>query len=216
MLKKVFIHLSGFIIVALGISIILHTNVGATPIDAFNYFIVYLVNVPWFTQGIMTFVTGFSVALISYFAEKGKDVWISIIFLFVVGFFIDFWNIFVDMIPTTIYNPLWIRIMLAAITIFVIAFGVSLTLISGLVTSPFERLLKTMHHKGIPLGLAKIMIEGTFLIFAIILGLISGQLLKQVNAFTIILTLSMGPLIAVFMQKITHKKEKGVMIHATE
>ncbi|RJX23588.1 MAG: hypothetical protein C4537_08190 [Acholeplasma sp.] len=216
MLKKVFIHLSGFVIVALGISVILHTNVGATPIDAFNYFIVDIVSIPWFTQGIMTFVTGFTVALISYFAEKGKDVWISIIFLFVVGFFIDLWNILVDLIPTSLYSPLWIRIIIASVTIFVIAFGVSLTLISGLVTSPFERLLKTMHHKGIPLGLAKIMIEGTFLILAIILGLLTGKLLLQVNAFTIILTLSMGPLIAVFMQKITHKKEKGVMIHATE
>lgn len=216
MLKKVLIHLSGFIIVALGISVILHTNVGATPIDAFNYFIVDIVSIPWFTQGIMTFVTGFTVALISYFAEKGKDVWISIIFLFVVGFFIDLWNMLVDLIPTSLYSPLWIRILLAFVTIFVIAFGVSLTLISGLVTSPFERLLKTMHHKGIPLGLAKIMIEGTFLILAIILGLLTGKLLLQVNAFTIILTLSMGPLIAVFMQKITHKKEKGVMIHATE
>lgn len=216
MLKKVFIHLSGFIIVALGISVILHTNVGATPIDAFNYFVVHMVGVPWFTQGIMTFVTGFSVALISYFAEKGKDVWISVVFLFVVGFFVDFWNAILDLVPATLYSPLWIRISLAMITVFVIAFGVSLTLISGLVTSPFERLLKTMNHKGIPLGLAKIMIEGTFLIFAIILGLITGELLKQVNAFTIILTLSMGPLIAVYMQKITHKKEKGVMIHATE
>jgi hypothetical protein len=57
--------------------------------------------------------------------------------------------------------------------------------------------------------LSKIMIEGTFLILAVIIRFSdTGLLFEQVHVYTVILVLGIGPLVSMFVDLINKKKEK--------
>ncbi len=214
MSKKLTIHMSGFIIISIGIVGIIMSRLGAAPIDAFNYFVYLLTPL---SLGTIAILTGLFAALLAFMIEKKKDIWISIVFLFLIGAMIDLWKYLFEMLPTELLDSFYFRIPLAVLSLIVVSYGVSLTIISGLPSSPFERLLLALTKYTKNLTLTKIAIEGTFLIFAIILGVISGHLFEQVHIYTVVLTFTIGPLVSYFIRLSTHKKtKKGEMIYATQ
>ena len=58
------------------------------------------------------------------------------------------------------------------------------------------------------------MIEGTFLIFAVMMGIYTKQLWDQVFVMTIVIALVNGPLTHIFVNII--KKRKKKMLHETK
>lgn len=209
--KKIILHTLGFIIIALGISNILTSKLGASPIDAFNYFLHKIVInfIPSLTLGTVIIFTGLVVTLLAFIFNKNKNMIISAIFLFVVGIFVDMWMFILGYIPDQIVNLMMIRILLAISGMLLCSFGVAVTILTGLPASPYERMMLVIHEKINNLAIAKIIVEGSFFLIAITLGLLTQSLFEQVNIFTIVMTFSIGPLVLLFSNMIKKKYFKG-------
>ena len=211
LLFRVVLHTLGFIIIALGIASILNSNLGASPIDAFNYFLQKIVVefIPWATIGRVIIFTGLFVTALTYILNRKMDMLISGIFLFVVGIFVDEWNQVFTLIPAEITSLLIIRILMASMGMLLCAFGVSITILTGLPASPYERLMLVIYSKIKVLSLSKIIVEGSFFVIAVILGLLTRSLFEQVHVFTVIMTFMMGILVGMFTQILKKIYKKG-------
>ncbi len=214
MTTRVLMHITGFAIIAFGIVGIIVSKVGATPIDAFNYF-VYVLTPDVITLGTVTVATGLVVSLVVYLIDRNPSILASIAFLFVVGIFVDVWKVAYDGLPATWFVSLWVRIPWALACLVIVSFGAALTLSSGLPPSPFECLMLIIDRKVKNLQRSKMMIEGTFFMLAILLGLISQRLFEQVNVYTLVLVLTIGRMIAYFVRRIEHVQEKRLKPYET-
>lgn len=199
--------------VSLGVVGIIFARLGASPIDAFNYFMYVITPL---SLGTMAILTGLVVALIGFIFDRKKDILLSISFLFLVGIFIDFWKYLFELIPQSLFENIWIQIPLSFISLVVIAIGTAMTITTGLSVSPYERLMNVIDRKIHSIRYSKMIIEGTFFLIAIILGIITKLIWTQVNIMTLMMVLLNGPLVQYFQQKILNQKRKEVLIHATE
>lgn len=200
------IHLLGFIILALGIAGIVSAQLGASPIDGFNYFFTHFINDLIFgdqviSLGTMSILTGTIALVIIFMVKRNWDVLVSFVFLIVLGVFIDLWLIYLfDQL--SILGSLWFRIVLAAASIIILAFGVALTLSTKLTTSPYEMLLVILNEKIKNLSAAKLLLEGIFSLLAVLFGFITGLLFEQVHVFSLVFLVSIGPLVHFFDNKL--------------
>lgn len=210
MTKKIIIQMTGFFIVAFGIVGIVYARLGAAPIDAFNYFVYTITPL---SLGTLTVLSGVMVAVICFIIDKKWSIIFSIGFLFTVGVFVDGWKWVFDQMPQVFFIELYYRIPLAVLSLFLITFGVAMTISTGLMMAPYEQLMLIINRKVHHLGLSKMMIEGTFLLMAIVLGIYTRQLWDQVFIMTIVITLVNGPLSHYFLNVI--QKRKGVLKHET-
>jgi len=211
--KRIIVHMSGFFLISFGIVGIIMSKLGAAPIDAFNYFMYVLTPL---SLGTWAIITGVFAAVVSFIIDRKKNILISVALLFMIGALIDLWKYLFELLPLSLLESYAFRVPLALFSLIIVSFGVALTLITGLPSSPFERLLLSFNRWIKNLTLTKIMIEGTFLVLAIILGLVTGELLTQVHIFTVVLTFSIGPLVSLFMRWLNQKKlTKGEIIYAT-
>jgi len=201
--KKIITQMLGFFIVALGIVGIVYARLGAAPIDAFNYFVYTITPL---SLGTLTVMSGVLVAVICFIIDRKWSILISVGFLFTVGIFVDAWKWVFDLLPAVLFMELYYRIPLALISLFFITFGVALTISTGLTMAPYEQLMLIINRKVHHLGLSKMMIEGTFLVMAIILGIYTRQLWDQVFVMTVIITLVNGPLSHYFYTLIKKRK----------
>lgn len=215
--KKVVLHTLGFIIIALGIANIITSKLGASPIDAFNYFLhkITLEISANITLGMVIIGTGLVVTFLTYLLNKKKNMIISAVFLLVVGVFVDMWMLVFNVIPDSFFSIMLIRILLATFGMLLCAFGVSITILTGLPASPYERLMLVINDKIHSISISKIIIEGSFLIFAVILGLITKSLFEQVHVFTLVMTFMMGILVSMFTHLIKNKILKGELVNET-
>jgi uncharacterized protein len=212
--KKVMVHIFGFFLVAFGVVGVIYAGRGAAPVDAFNYFIWTLTPL---SLGTIAVMTGLSVALLAYVFDQNRSMILSIIFLFSIGIFIDLWKLVYDLLPLGTFDSDWFSYPFALFCIVVIAIGTSITITTGLPSSPFERLMMVLDRKVHSIKYSKMIIEGTFFLLAIILGLLTNLLFEQVNVVTILLTLLNGPLVGLFTSIIMKEKnKKGVNIYANE
>ncbi len=210
-LKKIALHTMGFIVIALGIANILTSKLGASPIDAFNYFLhnIIVTILPDITIGTVIIFTGLFVTLLAFIFNKNKDMIVSAIFLFVVGIFVDMWLFVLGFIPDSLATLIVIRIMMATIGMLLCAFGVAVTILTGLPASPYERLMLVIYGKIKRLAVSKIIVEGSFFVLAVILGLITHRLFEQVHIFTVVMTFMMGILVSMFTHILKNKFLKG-------
>ncbi len=206
MLKKIIAQLLGFFVISFGIVGIIYSKLGAAPIDAFNYF---LYTITPLSLGTITVLSGVLVAAICFIVERKWSILFSIVFLFTVGIFVDLWKYMFDLLPQVWFEDLWVRIPLALVSLVFITFGVAITISTGLTMAPYEQMMLIIDRKVHNLGLSKMLIEGTFLLMAIFLGIYTKQLWDQVFIMTIVITLVNGPLSHQFVKLIKKiKKEK--------
>lgn len=215
--KKIILHTLGFIVIALGISTIITSKLGASPIDAFNYFLHKIIVdfIPSLTLGTIIIFTGLAVTLLAFIFNKNKNMLISAIFLFVVGIFVDMWMFLLGYIPDEILNLMVFRLILAISGMLFCSFGVAVTILTGLPASPYERLMLVIHERINNLAISKIIVEGSFFLIAIALGLLTQSLFEQVNVFTIVMTFSIGPLVLLFSNIIKKRFLKGEVENGT-
>lgn len=212
--KKYMVHIFGFFLVAFGVVGVIYAGRGAAPVDAFNYFVWTLTPL---SLGTIAVITGLTVALIAFMFDQNKSMILSILFLFSIGIFIDGWKLVYELLPLGTFESDFVSYPFALFCIVIIAMGTSITITTGLPSSPFERLMLVLDRKVHSIQYSKMIIEGMFFLLAIILGLITNLLFEQVNVVTILLTLLNGPLVGLFSSIIMKEKnKKGVNIYAIE
>jgi uncharacterized membrane protein YczE len=211
-LKKYIIHILGIAILTLGIAGIITVELGAAPIDAFNVFMHNLItkNItePKITLGMVAITTGVLIVILNFIMKPDKEIFISVIFLFFIGLFIDLWKLGFSLIPNEILFHIVIRIIISFLSLNFIAIGTAISITTGVPAGPYEKLLIVINRKITNINLAKTAIEAFFFVLALITGLIANMLFKQVNIMTFLIIILSGPLTSFYVSKIRNNKKE--------
>ena len=167
------------------------------------------------TIGSVIIFTGLVVTLLAFLFNKDKDMVISAVFLIIVGVFVDMWLFLLGFIPAQVTSLIVFRILMASVGMLLCAFGVAITILTGFPASPYERLMLVIHKRINNLSLSKIIVEGSFFVLAVILGLLTQRLFEQVHIFTVVMTFMMGILVSMFTHIIRKKFIKGDLKYGT-
>lgn len=211
MIKKLFIHVVGLLLMAIAISMIIATSVGASPYDALNEYLRMLLKVHPNQLGYVSTTMGAILTLIVYYFKRDKKVFISIFFLVLIGLFIN--GSLTLIYKTDIKQAhIVVKYVLALISLFVLGFGTALTLTTGLTPSTLEEVALLVNQKVKNFSIAKVLLDFVFLVIAVILGLILGDVFAQINFFTIVMMAFTGPVIDLNYRFVSllkkNKKEK--------
>ncbi len=211
MIKKLFIHVVGLLLMAIAISMIIATSVGASPYDALNEYLRMLLKVHPNQLGYVSTTMGVILTLIVYYFNRDKKVFISIFFLVLIGLFIN--GSLTLIYKTDIKQAhIVVKYVLALISLFVLGFGTALTLTTGLTPSTLEEVALLVNQKVKNFSIAKVLLDFVFLVIAVILGLILGDVFAQINFFTIVMMAFTGPVIDLNYRFVSllkkNKKEK--------
>lgn len=211
MIKKLFIHVVGLLLMAIAISMIIATSVGASPYDALNEYLRILLKVHPNQLGYVSTTMGVILTLIVYYFKRDKKVFISIFFLVLIGLFIN--GSLTLIYKTDIKQAhIVVKYVLALISLFVLGFGTALTLTTGLTPSTLEEVALLVNQKVKNFSIAKVLLDFVFLVIAVILGLILGDVFAQINFFTIVMMAFTGPVIDLNYRFVSllkkNKKEK--------
>lgn len=196
---------------AIAISMIIATSVGASPYDALNEYLRMLLKVHPNQLGYVSTTMGVILTLIVYYFKRDKKVFISIFFLVLIGLFIN--GSLTLIYKTDIKQAhIVVKYVLALISLFVLGFGTALTLTTGLTPSTLEEVALLVNQKVKNFSIAKVLLDFVFLVIAVILGLILGDVFAQINFFTIVMMAFTGPVIDLNYRFVSllkkNKKEK--------
>lgn len=196
---------------AIAISMIIVTSVGASPYDALNEYLRMLLKVHPNQLGYVSTTMGVILTLIVYYFNRDKKVFISIFFLVLIGLFIN--GSLTLIYKTDIKQAhIVVKYVLALISLFVLGFGTALTLTTGLTPSTLEEVALLVNQKVKNFSIAKVLLDFVFLVIAVILGLILGDVFAQINFFTIVMMAFTGPVIDLNYRFVSllkkNKKEK--------
>lgn len=216
MTKRIIIHIFGLFFLAFGIAVIASTELGSQPLDAFNKFsssIVSGVINREFTFGAMTFVTNATLAFIVLALKRDPKILICLLVSLILSLFIDFWVMgYQYVITNLIANSLLFRVVINFAGIASIVLATSILILNDLILSPYDEFILYVADKAKTYRLGRLIVDGSFLIMAIILGLILNGinndklfLFTQISYFTIILII----LLPILINKTTDLMKKN-------
>jgi uncharacterized membrane protein YczE len=191
---KITIYIVGILTIALGINILLKSELGAGAWDTVAYNFSILANN--ISVGTASAIVNVSV-LLFVFSFRRKLKYLSILIpIFVLAIAIDFWNllIFKD-ITLTLF---WIKLLFFMVGSLVITLGLALMVISTYPAMVYEELtLLLMKLLSVNKFFnMRIMIELFAIAFAIVFGYLAGIEFGAVNLGSFILAIAIGPIIS--------------------
>ena len=177
--------------------------IGASPIDALNYYLAELIGKPfnspeWINIGTLSYVTGVIIALIAYLISKKKTVFISIFLTLLSGTSISLFSSLLGKFDLNL--NLGMQIFFAVAGLLILTLGATMTVFSKLIPGTMEVLLISLNAKIKKLWLSKIIIDTSIALLAFIFGLILSKPFEQLNLFTLVIVFGMGPLMHIMHQ----------------
>lgn len=180
-MKDLIKYLSGLIILTLGISLIILSNIGASPWDSVS---AGLANQSNITMGTWTTITGIFLVLLIALIVKKKPNYLAIIAGLITGLFINVWLL--------ILSPFSISIMYGVVGIVCFALGISIYSTTNLPVNPIDNFMMTLvKEKKMNVSLAKVYTDGLGLFFALLIG-------GPIGLGTIVIYITVPPLIGLF------------------
>lgn len=216
------IYLLGLILVGVGVQVIIYTNLGSAPLDAFTWYLsrIYLQLFPNATlshesiMGIASFIFGTITILILYLITKEKKLIFTWFNSMAVSFIILLWGFLFSKFDP-IADNLFLKILISFIGIFILSLGVFLVIVTGYPGGPPEEVMKLINTKTNNLFVAKLLTEGMYLVLAFLAMLISTVAIGKeplqfthISLFTVFTLVSTAALISLFdkLYKIIFKK----------
>ncbi|GAE26357.1 hypothetical protein JCM9140_2412 [Halalkalibacter wakoensis JCM 9140] len=177
----------GLIIVSFGVALTILANLGAGPWDALN---VGLAHLTPFSVGNWVIIVGVILIIVNALLTKSKPVLVSLLSIFIVGIFIDFWLLVV--FPTFYVQELILQVVMMIFGIVVLAFGASLYMQAEFALIPIDGFMFAIRDVlGVKLMVAKTIGELTALTAAFLVG-------GPIGIGTLLVTFLIGPLIQLF------------------
>ncbi len=180
--------LVGLTLFGLGISMLVVANLGLSPWEVFHQGISRRTGIPLGTVGIITGI----VVLALWFPLRERPGVGTVANVFLIGIVID---LTLAVVPDTV-ETLWLRWVLMFAGTAVIALGTGLYIGVGLGPGPRDGLMTGLARRGISVGVARAGIEITVLVAGWLLG-------GTVGVGTVVFAFGVGPLVAVFLPKMT-------------
>jgi uncharacterized membrane protein YczE len=215
MIKRILLLLSGYILIALGVVVILITEIGSSAIDALNFYIGDLISL---SMGVINILTGSIIIITLYLITKKKELFTSITAILLIGPFI---NLFIYLykvlfnnykFDSTILSPIYLlRLFIVFVGMQLCVIGSTLNYKSKLSSSPLDVLTKTIGNKIGNIKYGKWIVELSLLIISLFLAIISNKLhqdkFSQLSIISILMSFIYGPLYA-FYSKLLIKEDK--------
>ena len=197
-LNRSIFYIVGLFLVSFGVSLTIKADLGAGAWDALN---VGLAEVIGLTVGTWIIIVGIILIFLNAFLQKKRPEILAVLPIFLVGAFVDFWLLFI----LNNWNPSGFSLQLIILIAGVAALscGIATYLQADFPIIPIDQFMISIHKRlGVSLGIAKTIGELTALLLAF---LFKGP----IGIGTIIVTISIGPLVQIFLPKVERLKTKG-------
>lgn len=176
----------GLALFAVGISLQMNANIGAPPWDVFHQGVSKQTEI---SVGKVIVMTGF-ILLLLWIPLKQKPGLGTILNALEIGLVAD---LALAVIPEP--NNIFIRVVMAALGIVIVAVGTGFYIGSALGPGPRDGLMTGLAKRGIPIRIGRTAIEVTVLIVGLVLG-------GQVGVATFAFAFGVGPLVHFFLPRL--------------
>lgn len=186
MIRSLFYSI-GLLSLSLGVSFVIHANMGAGPWDALAVGESRLFHL---TIGTCIFLNGCILIGVNAFLLKERPRWLAALSIFLIGQLVDFWL----RVTVTVLVPsdLTSQILFVVIGTTLIGLGISIYLQAGLPSSPMDTLMMALHHRfGLNLNHARLLNEAIAITLAIAAG-------GSIGIGTLIVACTLGSVIHFF------------------
>lgn len=194
---RMLFYLVGLIILSMGVSLTIKSDMGAGPWDALN---VGLSNTFGLTVGNWVIIVGLILIVLNGFLLKERPDFLAIFTIVIVGFFIDFWlgYVFDNLNPENLVT----KLIILFLGLIFLAFGIATYLQSKYPLIPIDRFMLSIQFRlKVNLMVAKTLGELTALVLALIFK-------GPIGIGTLIIALSVGPFIQIFAPRLERLKER--------
>lgn len=186
-IKRGISFILGLLILSLGVSLTIISRLGAGAWDALS---VGLSVLSGFTVGTWVILVGIILIFVNAILLKTRPEFIALITVLILGYFIDFWLLFI--FPNFVAELIALRIALLLSGVVLMGFGIAAYLQGKFAIIPIDRFMMAIQTRlKVSLMVGKTIAEITALVFAFIVG-------GPIGVGTIVVTLSIGPLIQIF------------------
>ncbi len=207
MLKRGMIYLTGFVLIAIAVSLHYKHNLGSAPFDAFTMNLASLSNIK---VGYISIICNLSFVVLYFIRNKNKDIFISLAVVFSLGLLVNFftYNVF-----NFYYDNIVIRFLLFVLATNICALGVAFILYTKLSMMPFECFVNFINSlkpfKKYQMSRVRVVIESSFGLVAMFIGLLFLKGFAAVGIATIFLMFGQAPLITLYL-KLSNKVFKEI------
>lgn len=204
-LLKITKQFTGMLFYSFGVSAIVFSGLGASPIDAATYYINQIIPVfdnliPNFTgQGIWLIIFNMIIALVLFIIFRKKSLWINVLVSIAIGILFTLGMFTYGILFSSIVGNIYLMILIAFVGINFMAFGIAYLASKSLYGTPFDELAIKLEETVKKYYLSKIILDGSFLLIAFILGLIYRNVFEQIDFFTVIVLAFLGPFINMYI-----------------
>lgn len=190
-LQKILVYIIGAILLYGSIALMVKTNIGMSPFDAFSLVISRLLNIEFgYATMIVNSVT-FLIHWILLNKKFPKREYLQVFLIIGAGFLINFFSdyIFVHL-PL---NHYFLRLLIFIFAIPVLSIGILLMLNAELMSTPIEGFSQTIAFRSKQsLGLVRWLVDGLLVVMVVILTLLTRQP-WTIGLGTLIMLLAFGP-----------------------
>ncbi|WP_096201759.1 YczE/YyaS/YitT family protein [Bacillus sp. FJAT-45350] len=193
-------YLLGLFILAIGITLTIVSQLGTGAWDALS---VGLASITGLTVGNWVILVGIILIIVNAILQKARPDFLAIITVVLLGYFIDFWLLFV--FRDVGFEGFAIQLAILLIGVVTMGLGIATYLQGKFAVIPIDGFMFTLQKLfGFKLMVAKTTAELVALVLAFFVG-------GPIGIGTIIVTLLIGPLIQFFFPKIEHLVEGKVI-----
>ncbi len=186
---RVISYMLGLIILSLGVSFTIKSEVGTGPWDALNVGLSKLM----FTVGTWVVIVGIVLIAVNALLLKRKPDFYALITIFIVGFSIDMWLLLFKGFSPDSYL---MSFLIFIVGLLLLSFGISVYLQAKFAPVPIDNLMIAIHKRfGLSMGISKTVAEIIAFIFALVFR-------GPVGIGTILVTVLIGPLIHLFYPRV--------------
>ncbi|MDE5414739.1 YczE/YyaS/YitT family protein [Alkalihalobacterium chitinilyticum] len=189
--RRAFCYLIGLFILAVGITFTIISNLGAGAWDALSVGLSVRFGL---TVGTWVILIGVILIIVNALIAWSRPEIHSLLTVIILGYFIDFWLVIVFQDIRLNELPVQAAVLLSGVTLM--GLGISTYLQADFAIIPIDRLMLNLKQLlRLPLMGAKTVAEIIALVAALLVG-------GPIGVGTIIVTLSIGPLIQVFYKRV--------------
>ncbi len=206
MLKRYFVFIFGIISISLGISLTIKAAIGVGAWGAISQSTSLLTNIK---VGTVTFILSSTCVLLqliilhkNFNYSRFLQILVSISF----GIFTNFF--YYELLGKILLNSYWMQVLVFVIGVTIIALAIAIVMIINIVTIPLEALVMVISQK-IRWDFSKLrqVVDILFIIYSLIITFVFNQPLI-IREGTIISMLIFGPLLGLFINKLTPMFER--------
>ncbi len=205
-LINIFFYVSGMVITALGVVLLLRSNLGISPWDTLNYSFSQILDISY---GNGNFIISSSLVVFVTIKEKRIKYLLIVIPIFVVTRFIDLFNN--TMFLSDSYQILPYQLSFFVFGILILALGAAFMIFSRYPAGIYEEFMLTIMRifKTEKLALTRVSMEVIVVVIAFIIGAFGGFWLGKINLGTIFISLTFGYILNFFLVRLQHIRKKN-------